>query len=404
VSSTSLHLVDVLLPFHFVGFSLEGEVMPLINCPECGKQVSDKAPTCPNCGFPLNSISSNEASNDAEGTQSDQPESVTEKQKDGSSNEAQDNNKLPDTQTKKPAQEGQKKKKQVVSGKMKLTAAVLGIVAVAEIAVGAMLASNIICIHEWSGNNCCQVNHCYKCGKVDPNGKIDPDAHSWNSATCTEPKTCVNCRKTVGEKNPDNHCFEDRSDGSKVCTRCGKIIPAPNSTDEAGDDSPSTATSQSSEDNNQTATEETAPSAFSFSPSSFNGKLKSNLDADVIDKSTDELISYVFVDDIKNPDMYAMLSFTTMDGQSNLTKSSRYDSSCNPSPILMIDTKKCDSAIVARGFIMACDSSLSKTDAQEVVTNLANSVEGNSGSTSKNGISYLLAGDGEKVMLRATVA
>lgn len=376
--------------------------MPLINCPECGKQVSDKAPTCPNCGFPLNSISSNEASSDAEGTQSDQPESVTEKQKDGSSNEAQDNNKLPDTQTKKPAQERQKKKKQVVSGKMKLTAAVLGIVA--EIAVGAMLASNIICIHKWSGNNCCQVNHCYKCGKVDPNGKIDPDAHDWNSATCTEPKTCVNCGKTVGEKNPDNHCFEDRSDGSKVCTRCGKIIPAPNSTDEAEGDSPSTATSQSSKDNSQTATEETAPSAFSFSPSTFNKKLKSNLDADVIDKSTDELISYVFVDDIKNPDMYAMLSFTTMDGQSNLTKSSRYDSSCNPSPILMIDTTKCDSAIVARGFIMACDSSLSKTDAQEVVTNLANSVEDFSGSTSKNGITYLFASDGEKVMLRATVA
>lgn len=378
--------------------------MPLINCPECGKQVSDKAPTCPNCGFPLNSISSNEASSDAEGTQSDQPESVTEKQKDGSSNEAQDNNKLPDTQTKKPAQERQKKKKQVVSGKMKLTAAVLGIVAVAEIAVGAMLASSIICIHKWSGNDCRQVNHCYKCGKVDPNGKIDPDAHSWVPATCAEPKTCSICGKTVGEKNPDNHLFEDRSDGSKVCTRCGKIIPAPNSTDEAGDDSPSTATSQSSEDNDQTATEETAPSAFSFSPSSFNGKLKSNLDADVIDKSTDELISYVFVDDIKNPDMYAMLSFTTMDGQSNLAKSSRYDSSCNPSPILMIDTTKCDSAIVARGFIMACDSSLSKTDAQEVVTNLANSVESFSGSTSKNGITYLFASDGEKVMLRATVA
>lgn len=378
--------------------------MPLINCPECGKQVSDKAPTCPNCGFPLNSISSNEATSDTESAQSDQPESVTEKQKDGSSNETQGNNKLPDTQAKKSAQEGQKKKKQVVSGKMKLTAAVLGIVAVAEIVVGAMLASNIICIHDWSGNNCREVNHCYKCGKVDPNGKIDPDAHSWSSATCTEPKTCGKCGKTVGEKNPDNHCFEDRSDGSKVCVRCGKIIPAPNSTDEAGGNSSSNATSQSSEDSNQAATEETAPSAFSFSPSSFNGKLKSNLNADVIDKSTDELISYVFVDDIKNPDMYATLSFTTMDGQSNLTKSSRYDSSCNPSPILMIDTTKCDSAIVARGFIMACDSSLSKTDAQEVVTNLANSVEGNSGSTSKNGISYLVAGDGEKVMLRATVA
>lgn len=147
--------------------------MPLINCPECGKQVSDKAPTCPNCGFPLNSISSNEASSDAEGTQSDQPESVTEKQKDGSSNEAQDNNKLPDTQTKKPAQERQKKK-QVVSGKMKLTAAVLGIVAVAEIAVGAMLASNIICIHKWSGNDCRQVITAINAEKSTPMERLTP--------------------------------------------------------------------------------------------------------------------------------------------------------------------------------------------------------------------------------------
>ena len=84
--------------------------MPLINCPECGKQVSDKAPTCPNCGFPLNSISSNEATSGTEDTQGDQPESVTEKQKDGSSNEAQDNNRLPDMQTKKSAQEGKRKR------------------------------------------------------------------------------------------------------------------------------------------------------------------------------------------------------------------------------------------------------------------------------------------------------
>ena len=121
--------------------------MPLINCPECGKQVSDKAPTCPNCGFPLNDISSNEAASDTEDTQSDQPKSVAEKQKDGSSNDAQDNNKLPDTQTEKSAKKGQQKKKRIVSGKMKLAAAVLGIVAVAEIAVGAMLASDIICIN-----------------------------------------------------------------------------------------------------------------------------------------------------------------------------------------------------------------------------------------------------------------
>jgi uncharacterized membrane protein YvbJ len=29
--------------------------MPLISCPDCGRQVSDIAPACPNCGRPFNS-------------------------------------------------------------------------------------------------------------------------------------------------------------------------------------------------------------------------------------------------------------------------------------------------------------------------------------------------------------
>ena len=29
------------------------EFMSLINCPECDKEVSEKAPTCPNCGSPI---------------------------------------------------------------------------------------------------------------------------------------------------------------------------------------------------------------------------------------------------------------------------------------------------------------------------------------------------------------
>lgn len=28
--------------------------MAMINCPECGKEVSDKAATCPNCGASIN--------------------------------------------------------------------------------------------------------------------------------------------------------------------------------------------------------------------------------------------------------------------------------------------------------------------------------------------------------------
>lgn len=32
--------------------------MALIKCPECGKEVSDQAASCPNCGTPLNTASS----------------------------------------------------------------------------------------------------------------------------------------------------------------------------------------------------------------------------------------------------------------------------------------------------------------------------------------------------------
>lgn len=28
--------------------------MAMINCPECGKEISDKAASCPNCGYVLN--------------------------------------------------------------------------------------------------------------------------------------------------------------------------------------------------------------------------------------------------------------------------------------------------------------------------------------------------------------
>ena len=35
------------------GGKIYRQVMALINCPECGKQVSSEAPTCPACGYPI---------------------------------------------------------------------------------------------------------------------------------------------------------------------------------------------------------------------------------------------------------------------------------------------------------------------------------------------------------------
>ena len=39
--------------------------MALIKCPECGKEISDQAPACPNCGYPMQSPVPN-VSDDAE--------------------------------------------------------------------------------------------------------------------------------------------------------------------------------------------------------------------------------------------------------------------------------------------------------------------------------------------------
>ena len=37
--------------------------MALINCPECGKEISDKAVTCPHCDFGLNAAPTRKKSN-----------------------------------------------------------------------------------------------------------------------------------------------------------------------------------------------------------------------------------------------------------------------------------------------------------------------------------------------------
>ncbi len=37
--------------------------MSLIHCPDCGKQVSDSADTCPNCAYPLSNLKNNTIKN-----------------------------------------------------------------------------------------------------------------------------------------------------------------------------------------------------------------------------------------------------------------------------------------------------------------------------------------------------
>lgn len=37
--------------------------MALIKCPECGKEISDKAAVCPSCGYPISTITSGNLAN-----------------------------------------------------------------------------------------------------------------------------------------------------------------------------------------------------------------------------------------------------------------------------------------------------------------------------------------------------
>lgn len=40
--------------------------MALFKCPECEKEISDKATTCPHCGFPLKELSTSSNTNPPE--------------------------------------------------------------------------------------------------------------------------------------------------------------------------------------------------------------------------------------------------------------------------------------------------------------------------------------------------
>ena len=41
--------------------------MALVSCPECRREISDQAPACPGCGYPLRAVASS-SSGDSTGT------------------------------------------------------------------------------------------------------------------------------------------------------------------------------------------------------------------------------------------------------------------------------------------------------------------------------------------------
>lgn len=53
VECQSYNAETMLLCFRLLGTFTDNKTMALINCPECGRQVSTEAKACPSCGFPV---------------------------------------------------------------------------------------------------------------------------------------------------------------------------------------------------------------------------------------------------------------------------------------------------------------------------------------------------------------
>lgn len=170
--------------------------MALIKCPECGKEVSDSAKTCPNCGYPI-------------------------------------------------AKTVAAQEKTTVSKKSKWSKIILWFVIVYGIltaiflwalyqsdwsasAVKSIISNgNFSCLfsHTFEEPNCVHGKLCTKCGYET--GDLTP--HTWVDATCTKPKTCSVCGKQSGKKLEHDFKTEivkastymEEGIEKKVCVNCG---------------------------------------------------------------------------------------------------------------------------------------------------------------------------------------
>ena len=151
--------------------------MALMNCPECGKEMSDKADKCPNCGYPLD--------------------------KRGDEKEL---GKLQKSVKKKS------RKKLLIGAAIICAATITGI-------FGYWYLKNDTCVfsHEWEEAACEVPMTCARCGKTEG----DALGHDWQEATCEVLKTCARCGKTEGEllehEWEEATCVEP-----KICKVCGK--------------------------------------------------------------------------------------------------------------------------------------------------------------------------------------
>ena len=208
--------------------------MALILCPECSKQISDKATSCPNCGYPFG----NEVSIGVEG-------------------EIQRTNDVKDVLPAKAESEissevmfGQQEKKSVqpkfyqkmwfvvlmlllffpvgafLMWKHKRLNPIVRIIA--SILFGAnflfwtavFIACLLPCDHDWEEATCTSPRVCWICGETEG----EPLGHKWMVATYSMPKTCAVCGETEGECLERAEAFSSAGAISAI-EECFEFIP-----------------------------------------------------------------------------------------------------------------------------------------------------------------------------------
>ncbi|MDE6014964.1 MAG: zinc-ribbon domain-containing protein [Acetatifactor sp.] len=143
--------------------------MALITCPECNREVSDQAKTCPHCGY-----------------------------------------KLP--KTKKELSPLQKKKQVMVIAGVFLAFVVIG----AGYFFFSPRTVEWCCYHHISDATCTEPEICSRCGRIWG----EPVGHNWQEATCTEPEICITCG-SIGREAQGHDWQEATCTEPKTCIACG---------------------------------------------------------------------------------------------------------------------------------------------------------------------------------------
>ena len=85
--------------------------------------------------------------------------------------------------------------------------------------------------HAWVDATCTAPKTCKTCGATEGNAA----GHTWKDATCTAPKTCVTCGATEGEALGHDH-VENAETGNLVCGRCGDTVAGSTGNTDSTDD------------------------------------------------------------------------------------------------------------------------------------------------------------------------